>query len=368
MESGKRKMVAIALVAVLVVAAAAVVLVSGVMKTASYTASVTDAAGNKVFLNKTPERIVSCSPAISEIVCSLGLGDKMVAVTSYDDYPAQAKDLVLASHTIGGFYTPNFESIVSYNPDLVLVNSGVPSHQAVAQQLKEAGYTVVQLYAQENLEEVYKSIELVGNISGKQAKATEVISAMDDRIAEIGAKIGSGASKPSVMYVSYTEPGFTNVWPSGADTAIDEIISMAGGVNVFADQSGWLNPSQEVLIDRAASVDCLVITSMYSGSDAENMTAFFKADPIWQNSPAVINNKIYYLQGQAESIFNRQTVRMVDAVQLLAEMLHPGVFSSQIPSDPSGVNLIGDEYENYLTPGTSSQTTSTAIVATSSRD
>lgn len=224
------------------------------------------------------------------------------------------------------------------------------------------------MYAQDNLEEVYKSIELVGNISGKQTKATEVITAMNDRIAEIGAKIGSGVSKPSVMYVSYAEPGFTNVWPSGANTAIDQIISMAGGVNVFADKSGWLNPSQEVLIDRAASVDCLVITSMFSGSDAENMTAFFKADPIWQNSPAVINNKIYYLQGQAESIFNRQTVRMVDAVQLLAEMLHPSLFSSQIPSDPSGVNLIGDEYGNYLTPGTSSQTTFTAIGATISRD
>jgi iron complex transport system substrate-binding protein len=170
------------------------------------------------------------------------------------------------------------------------------------------------------------------------------------------------------MYVSYAETGFTNVWPSGADTAIDEIITMAGGKNVFADQSGWLNPSNEVLIDRAASVDCLVITSMFSGGDAENLTAFFKADPIWQNSPAVINNKIYYLQGQAESIFNRQTVRMVDAVQLMAEMLHPDSFSSKVPTDPSGINIIGDEYENYLPSGTSSQTSYVSIAAVCSRD
>jgi iron complex transport system substrate-binding protein len=367
MDSGKRKMVAIALVAVLVVAAVAVVLVSGAMRTA-YSASVTDAAGQQVSMNNTPERIVSCSPAISEIVCSLGLGDKLVAVTAYDDYPAQVKALVAENHTIGGFYTPSFESIISYNPDLVLVNSGVPSHQAAAQQLKDAGYTVVQLYAQDNLDEVYKSIELVGNISGKQAKATEVITAMKEKIADIGDKVGSEATQPSVMYVSYAEAGFTNVWPSGAGTAIDEIITLAGGKNVFADQSGWLNPSKEVLIARAASVDCLVITSMYSGSDAQHMTAFFKADPIWQNSPAVINNKIYYLQGQGESIFNRQTVRMVDAVQLMAEMLHPDAFSAKIPIDPNGVNLIGDEYANYITPGTSSQTSSLSMVATCSRE
>ncbi len=289
-------------------------------------------------MSKMPERIVSCSPAISEIVCSLGLGDKLVAVTSYDDYPAEASALVAENHTIGGFYTPNFESIISYAPDLVLVNSGVPSHQSLAQQLKDAGYTVMQLYAQANLEEVYKSIELVGEISGKKAKATEVITDMENRISDIGDKVASDAYKPSVMYVSYAESGFTNVWPSGAGTAVDQIISLAGGTNVFADQNGWINPSNEVFIDRAASVDCLIITSMYSGSDAENMTAFFKADPIWKNSPAVINNTIYYLQGQGESIFNRQTVRMVDAVQLMAEILHPTIFNSTIPHDPSGVN------------------------------
>jgi iron complex transport system substrate-binding protein len=368
MDSGKRKMVSIALVAVMVVAAAAVVLMSGAIKPTQYSASVTDASGQNVTMSKMPERIVSCSPAISEIVCSLGLGDQLVAVTSYDDYPAQVKALVAENHTIGGFYTPSFESVVSYNPDLVLVNSGVPSHQSLAQQLKEAGYTVMQLYPQENLDEVYKSINLVGEISGKKDKATEVISSMESRISDIGAKIGSAASQPTVMYVSYAEAGFTNVWPSGTDTAVDEIINLAGGKNVFADQSGWINPSQEELWNRAASVDCLVITSMYSGSDAENLTAFFKADSIWKNSPAVVNNKIFYLQGQGESVFNRQTVRMVDAVQLMAEMIHPDAFSSKVPNNADGVNLIGDEYANYLTQGTSSQSSSIAFEATCSRD
>jgi iron complex transport system substrate-binding protein len=309
---------------------------------------------------------VSCSPAITEIVCSLGLGNKLVAVTSYDDYPAEAQALA-ANHTVGGFYTPNFESIVSYSPDLVLVNSGVPAHQSVAKQLKDAGYTVAQLYPQENLDEVYKSIALVGDLAGKKDKAAEVVATMESRISDIGTKVGSSDSKPSVMYVSYAETGFTGVWPSGADTAIDEIITLAGGKNVFADQSGWINPSQEELWDRASSVDCLVITSMYSGSDAENLTAFFKADSIWKNSPAVVNNKIYYLQGQGESVFNRQTVRMVDAVQLMAEMLHPDAFSSQVPNNTNGVNIIGDEYANYLTQGTSSQTSSIVIAATCSR-
>jgi iron complex transport system substrate-binding protein len=321
---------------------------------------VIDASGHQVSMDAAPQRIVSCSPAISEIVCSLGLGDKLVAVTDYDDYPQRAKDLKEQHATVGGFYTPSFEAIVSYNPDLVLMNTGVDKHRSVAEQLRTAGFTVVELPAQEDLEGAYATIEMVGTIAGKADRAKEITSEMAARIADIGAKV-SDKERPTALYVSYAESGFTYVWPSGADTAVDEIITLAGGENVFADQSGWFNPSTEVLLMRASQIDYIIITSMYSGGDAENMTRFFRSDTTWKESPAVKDNHIYYLQGQAENIFNRQSVRMVDAVQLLAQMFHPDVFGSTLPNETSGVNIIGDEYEQYLVPGTSNPSSTSAV-------
>jgi len=361
MSESKRRLVAIALVAVLAVAVMAVVLMGGALKPAQGSATVTDASGHQVSMDAAPQRIVSCSPAISEIVCSLGLGDQLVAVTDYDDYPQRAKDLKEQGATVGGFYTPNFEAIVSHNPDLVLVNTGVEAHRSVAGQLRTAGFTVVELPAQEDLEGAYATIEMVGTIAGKADQAKAITADMAARIADIGSKV-SGRERPTVMYVSYAEAGFKNVWPSGADTAVDEIIRLAGGDNVFADLSGWVNPSSEELLMRASQVDVLVITSMYSGGDAENMTKYFRANGVWKESPAVKDNRIYYLQGQGENIFNRQSVRMVDAVQLLAQMFHPEVFGSSLPNETSGANIIGDDYAQYLVSGTSNPTSISAAV------
>ncbi|NLK25161.1 MAG: ABC transporter substrate-binding protein [Euryarchaeota archaeon] len=363
MDSNKRRIVAIALVAVLVVAATAVVVVSGMLKQEQFSSSVTDAAGKYVALDKRPERIVSCSPAISEIVCALGLGDKLVAVTDYDDYPAEAAKLVEDKHTIGGYYTPSFEKILEYEPDLVLVNSRTGPHQELAERLYDAKYTVVQLYPQENLEEVYKSIELVGKIAGKTDKADELISSMKASISDVGSKV-KDLEKPNVMYVTYAEAGFTSVYLTGSGTAVDEIIALSGGKNAFVDLEGWVAPSDEEFKIRAKSIDCMVITSMYSGSDVDDMNAYFQDDDLWKESPAVKNNTIFYLQGQGENIFNRQSVRMVDAVQMMAQMLHPDAFETKVPYDETGAtpNVIGDNYLDYLTLEASPRSSSGTVM------
>ena len=113
------------------------------------------------------------------------------------------------------------------NSDLVLVNSRTGPHQELAERLYDAKYTVVQLYPQENLEEVYKSIELVGKIAGKTDKADELISSMKASISDVGSKV-KDLEKPNVMYVTYAEAGFTSVYLTGSGTAVDEIIALSG--------------------------------------------------------------------------------------------------------------------------------------------
>ena len=95
----------------------------------------------------------------------------------------------------------------------------------------------------------------------------------------------------------------------------------------------------------------MIITSMFSSSAAEELSAHFRNDPTWKESPAVKNNMVFFLQGQGENIFNRQSVRTAEAAQLMAQMLHPEAFDAEVPLyDPTGatVNVIGNDYAKHL--------------------
>lgn len=367
MDAGKRKIIAIALVAVLAVAAVAAVLMLSGESSAPKTSSVIDASGTTVTLDKVPERIVSCTPDISEIIAALNDTDSLVAVTSYCDYPASVVALRDSGGMIGGYYTPSFEKIVSFDPDLVLLSNSVTSHKNLAAQLRSAGYTAVLIYAASDIATTYKNIEMIGNVTGKQTEATNLVNGMKAHIADIAGAV-SGKSNPNVMFVTYADEGFTNVWPAGGSTAIGEIINLSGGTNVFADMVGYKMASEEVLTMKASTVDVIIMTIMFSEETPENKSAWFNSDSIWKESPAVKNNKVYYLTGQAESIFNRQSVRSVDAVQLLAEILHPDEFASKVPHEASGINMIGDDYKDYLPSGTASQATTITVASTAARD
>jgi iron complex transport system substrate-binding protein len=364
--SGKRKLVAIALVAVLVVAIAAIALSMKGGET-SQLATVVDASNTSVSLNKTPEKIVSCSPAVTEMVYALGLGSKVVAVTSYDDFPAEAKALRDAGKVIGGFKNPSSEAILNYTPDLVLLEAGAPGHDDLAVQLRDSGVPVLVLYSQESLEDVYKCIDLLGKATGTQSASDNLISGMKSEISSIEAKVAN-ENAPNVMFVIYTSSSFTSTWVAGGNTAIDQIINKSGGSNAFGDLDGFKTPSQEQMISRASTVDYIIMTTMYADWSPEGMSSLLKNDPLWSQSPAVKNNKVFYLTGQAESIFNRQSVRMVDAVQLLAEILHPDSFANKVPFNATGINQIGDEYTTYIGKGTAAQTTMISVMTSVSRD
>jgi iron complex transport system substrate-binding protein len=369
MASGNKRLIAIALVAVLAIAGVgAVVLLSNPGDTDSNSMTVTDASGTNVTMSKVPERIASGAPDISEIVAALGLDSQLVAVTDYCDYPASVAALRDNGSTIGGFYTPSFEKVVSFTPDLVILNDGVQTQIDLAKQLRDAGYTVLIVYAATDLETVYKNIEMVGQLTDKKAVADGIVTDMKAQIASIDAAVSADSGSPNILFVTYAEAGFTNVWPAGGTTAIGEMIDLAGGTNAFQEMDGFEMASNEVLMSKAASVEVIVMTIMYSTETPENKSAWFKSDPIWKESPAVKNNKVYFLTGQAENIFNRESVRTVDAVQLLAQILHPDAFEAKVPYDAEGINILGDEYVDYLPSGTAARTLMVAETAVASKE
>ncbi|MBU4557430.1 MAG: ABC transporter substrate-binding protein, partial [Actinobacteria bacterium] len=137
----------------------------------AFPVTVTDDAGREVTIESAPERIVSLAPANTEIVYALGLLDKLVGVTTYDDYPAQVADIA----KIGDFVTPNIEAITAAQPDLILATTGVQAD--VITQLEGTGATVIAIDPQ-TLEALYVSIETVGKATGATEMAAELLDGM----------------------------------------------------------------------------------------------------------------------------------------------------------------------------------------------
>jgi len=115
--------------------------------------------GRTVNIEEIPQRIVSLGPGITEILFALDLGEKVVGVTDYCDYPEEA----LAKDKVGGFSTPSLERIIDLEPDLILAaNIHYPD---LVSQLESKGLAVV-VFNAKDIDGIFANIELMGQITG----------------------------------------------------------------------------------------------------------------------------------------------------------------------------------------------------------
>ena len=276
-------------------------------------ATVIDQLGRTVKLDKLPQRIISLAPSNTEILYALGLADRVVGVTDYDDYPPEVKQ----KPSIGGFSTPNLEKVVSLSPDLVLA---APIHQKeVIPQLEAKGITVLAL-APKTLDEVTAAITLVGQVTGTAPKASEVVSGMQKRIKAVTDKTDklSADKRPKVMYVVWPDP----LMVSGSGTFLDELISKAGGVNVFGNLKDYPAVSLEAVVQANPDI-ILAGVSMGAGGDAP--LTFAQTNPELRDIAARKSDppRVYSIDSD---VAGRAGPRIVDVLEDFAKKIHPELF------------------------------------------
>ena len=273
--------------------------------------TITDDLGVTVTIDKYPERIVSLSPANTEILFALGLGDRIVGVTEYCTYPEAA----LSKDKIGGFSTINTEKIAVLNPDLLVAADGNSEETIV--HLRELGYTIITVNA-DTIDTTLADIRLIGKAAGVESAAEELVSSMQADLAEIAEKT-KGAEKPTILHCMWTDP----LWVSGSGTFQDEMISAAGGVNAAAAEGGWVALTMEKFL--TMNPDIIVVDSgdgMGVGTD-DALKNFFLKDSRMQSLSAVQNERVYVVNAD---IIDRGGPRIVEGVEALAEIAHPDIF------------------------------------------
>ena len=264
---------------------------------------VIDALGRAVTIDSVPEKIVSLSPSNTEILFALGVGDKVIGVDSYSDYPEEAAAI---ENKVGDYAGPNVELIISLEPDIVFADNTI--QQDAIDQLDALGIKVVSVTGS-TYDDVPAAIEMVAQCVG--ADATEVLATMEATKEAAIAMVPDESENPSVYFaLSYGEYGD---WTSGKGTFVDDILSMLGAVNVGSDLGeGWLSISVEKLLE--CDPDIILIPG------DESMVEAFKADATYAELSAVKNGTVYAVDA---NMSQRPGPRIADAMMEFATILYP---------------------------------------------
>lgn len=259
-----------------------------------------DDRGAVVRLPSSPSRIISLAPSLTEIVFLLGQERKLVGVTRYCNYPPQAKALP----KVGGVSDPDVERIVAAGPDLVLFTTdGNPKDKVTA--LEELGIPCFGLSPQD-LAGIYSAVERTGELLGVPERAKREADALRARAKRAAGGKRAGLS-PRVLFVVSTSP----IIAAGKSTFMDELLSMAGGMNAAGSFAGrYPRMSVEGLI--SVRPDVIFIAAM------EGVEKFPDEVTRWKEVPAFRHGDVISLDGD---LVTRPGPRMVSALEQVSQAL-----------------------------------------------
>ena len=253
------------------------------------------------------QRIISLAPSVTETVFALGLGDRLVGVSVYCDYPPEAQRI----DRVGTFLTPNVEAIVAKRPD-VIIAVPTPGNQGSVQALRRLGLNVV-LVDPNTVAEIKESLLTIGRALGHEGEAHALVARIDAHMAAVQARLDDAPTRKVLMVV-----GQTPLVAVGRGTFQDELIHMAHGDNLAASAGGsWPRLSIEFAI--AAAPEVIIDTSMGNEEQVGAAPAmdFWKAFP---TIPAVRDKHVY---GYKAYHVLRPGPRIAEAFEALARFIHP---------------------------------------------
>jgi iron complex transport system substrate-binding protein len=275
----------------------------------TFPVTVTDDNKNSVTVKAKPVRIVSTAPASTETLFALGVGDKVVGVTSLDDYPPE-----VAKITKIGDFQANTEAIMALSPDLVVGYSG---NEEALKPVQAAGAPVL-IFNPSTVDGVYSNITTLGAATGTAAKAAELVESIKAQIKAASDAAATATDKPRVFYALDN-----TLWTAGPKSFVDELLGLANCTNVgsaempagVASQPYYqLTPEQLVAVDP----DLILLPSSSGYKSADEFTK----DSRFAGLKAVKAGHVYLFD---DTTLTRPGPRLGEGFKLLVETIHPGV-------------------------------------------
>jgi iron complex transport system substrate-binding protein len=255
-----------------------------------------------------PRRIVSLIPAVTEMLFALGAGDRVAAVSSFDKFPPEVEKIP----KVGALLDPNLEKILSLKPDLVVVYH---SQEDFRRQLDRAGVPTYS-YAHAGLADVTATIRAIADRIGSGERGRALAGSIESRLADIRTRV-AGRPRPRTLIVfgreNYTLRG---IYASGGTGFIHDMVTLAGGDNVFADlEREAVQATTELILSRRPEVILELRADPLTPEEERKELA------VWSqlaSVPAVRNHRVHL-------IVDARTVipgpRVVEGVEAIARVL-----------------------------------------------
>lgn len=270
--------------------------------------TVTDDLGRQVTVPVNVRRVVSTAPSVTENIFAVGAGDRLVGVTTFCNYPEEARSIA----KIGDTMNPNMETIVGLKPDIVFVSTA-SQIEAFFKTLEQNGIAVYVMNPSQP-KDIYKNLLALGDIFGTERTGVDLVEKLKAREVAVRQKVDSvDLEKRVTVFVQISkEPLFT----VGGGTFIGGIVEMAGGA-LRTDQIKEAFPKLSKETALALQPEAIIL------SDSEDNQ---EPNDAFKNSPAVKNGRVYKVNAD---ILSRPGPRLIDALEQVARFLHPEKFENR---------------------------------------
>ncbi len=269
--------------------------------------TITDQTGRRLVLPAPPARIISLVPSVTEILFTIGAQDRLVGVTDFCDYPAEAR----RKPSVGGMLAPSLETMVALKPDLVVATTSGNRHETFDQlaRLKIPVYVVNPI----TVEDVLDLLSRLGRLADRGEAADRAVAALRERIQAVSARV-AGRPRPRVLYVLWPDPLIV----PARDALVSELIALAGGDSVTADGGqGYPRFSMEAALARNPEV---IILASHGSERSPLVRSKWER---FSQVPAVAAGRLHTMDG---NLMHRYGPRMVDGLETLARLVHPEAF------------------------------------------
>jgi iron complex transport system substrate-binding protein len=297
-------------------------------------------------------RICSLLPSATEIAFALGLGDEVVGVTHECDYPPEAKkrrvvvksvidperqdsgeiDRLVREHVQKkkSIYTIDLPSFQAAAPDFILTqdlcdvcaldyNEVIEASRSLAREPK-----IVAL-APSNLSDMLGDIEVVGDAAGRKREAEAVVTNLKQRIERVRERAARSDTRPRVAIIEWLDPIYN------AGHWVPEMVALAGGIDSLGKKG---EASKKIEWEAVQAFAPEVVVLMPCGFDVQRNlkeASLLSLLDGWSKLPAVKNDRVYAVNGSA--YFNRSGPRLIDGLEILAQIIHPEIFPWQTPPE-----------------------------------
>lgn len=259
-----------------------------------------------------PQRIVSLSPDLTEILYGVGAFKRVVAVSNYDTYPPETAKL---PH-LGQLHDPSLEQLAGVRPDLVVINKAQAPFLEDA--LKQLGFRILKT-SNQSVQEVYDAMMAIGRATGNESEAAKLVATTRQGLDRVARKTAHVPKLPVVLIVDRMPGTLRDLYTATDGSYLAELVEMAGGrIAVPPVSHGYKKLNKEDLL----ALDPEIILDFIQGPKSR-----FSGDPIeaWKEMPelkAVRSHRVYEVN---EDFVPHASQRMVLTAELFAKLIHPEI-------------------------------------------